>query len=74
MSHEVESQDADEKTKDAAPDSTGTIVAGTEAQKIEGKGDHPEADPKDSAHETTGTIVAGPEAHEIEGHGEGDQS
>ena len=74
MSHENESQDVDEKAKDAAPEATGAIVAGTEAHKIEGKGDQPEADPKDAAQETTGTIVAGPESHEVEGQGEGDQS
>jgi hypothetical protein len=74
MSHEDESQDSDEKTKVAAPEATGTIVAGPEAHKIEGNGDQPEADPKDAAQETTGTIVAGPEAHEIEGKGEDDQS
>ncbi|MGZ4533279.1 MAG: hypothetical protein ACXVXP_13140 [Mycobacteriaceae bacterium] len=74
MSHENESQDANERAEDAAPEATGTIVAGQEAHKIEDNGDQPEVDPEDAAQETTGTIVAGPKAHEIEGQGDGDQS
>jgi hypothetical protein len=66
---------ADEKTKGAEQDTTGTIVSGSAAHETAVNVDQSEPDltqagekTKGAEQDTTGTIVAGSAAHETEGN------